>query len=195
MGPAFFSIIFNLCAPHHTLRQDELHDIIEACIARKSAAQEKLYKHFFALMYSICKPYAPDRQEVISLVNEGFLKIFLNLPSFDSQKGDFTAWAKRIVSNTCIDYSRRRKAEDVYIPIDEMTSLQQPAEAQDHIQAELHAILRKLPAMTKRVFTLHVFKGYSHKEISRELNMTESTSRWHVMEARKNLKKDVQKII
>jgi len=51
-----------------------------------------------------------------------------------------------------------------------------------------------LPAVTQKVFSLHIFKGYSHKEIGEMLNMAESTSRWHVAEARKNLKQQAHKI-
>jgi RNA polymerase sigma-70 factor (ECF subfamily) len=32
-------------------------------------------------------------------------------------------------------------------------------------------------------------EGYSHKEISEELNISEGTSKWHLCEARKTLKK------
>ncbi len=73
----------------------ELNDIIEAAEKNNSVAQEKLYKHFFALMYSICKKYTDDRQTTMSLVNEGFLKIFCNLKNFDAQKGNFEGWAKK----------------------------------------------------------------------------------------------------
>jgi len=64
-----------------------------------------------------------------------------------------------------------------------------------YIEDELLSMLEKLPVTTKKVFSLHVLDGFSHKDISRELNIAESTSRWHVMEARKVLKKDVQKIV
>lgn len=178
------------------LKQDELNDIIKACIANKSVAQERLYKHYFALMFSICKSYTYERQDTISLVNEGFLKIFLNLKSFDALKGNFEGWAKKIVTNNCIDYARSQKGKIVHIPIEvELTVPIINNNKDKYIEDELLSMLEKLPVTTKKVFSLHVLDGFSHKDISRELNIAESTSRWHVMEARKVLKKDVQKIV
>lgn len=177
------------------MKQDELNDILKACVANNSIAQERLYKHYFALMFSICKNYTYNKQDTISLINEGFLKIFLNLKSFDTNKGNFEGWAKKIVTNNCIDYSRTQKTKINHTPIDEEPSLENLSTRVDNdIEDELLHIMQRLPETTQKVFSLHVFKGYSHKEISRTLNMAESTSRWHVMEARKNLKKDVQKI-
>lgn len=147
-------------------------------------------------MFSICKSYTYERQDTISLVNEGFLKIFLNLKSFDALKGNFEGWAKKIVANNCIDYVRSQKGKIVHLPIE--AELDVPVISHDkdnYIEDELISMLDKLPMTTKKVFSLHVLNGFSHKDISRELNIAESTSRWHVMEARKVLKKDVQKIV
>ena len=63
-----------------------------------------------------------------------------------------------------------------------------------YIEEEVLYLIKKLPAVTQKVFSLHIFKGYSHKEIGEMLNMAESTSRWHVAEARKNLKQQAHKI-
>lgn len=147
-------------------------------------------------MFSICKGYTYERQDTISLVNEGFLKIFLNLKTFDIKKGHFEGWSKKIVTNNCIDYARTQKNNTVHIPIEEEPSIQiLSTNNENFIEDELLNMMKKLPQTTQKVFSLHVLKGYSHKEISTALNMAESTSRWHVMEARKNLKKDIQKIV
>jgi RNA polymerase sigma-70 factor (ECF subfamily) len=39
------------------------------------------------------------------------------------------------------------------------------------------------------VFNLYTIEGYSHQEIAAFLHITESTSRWHLTEARKRLRK------
>ena len=146
-------------------------------------------------MFSICKGYTYERQDTISLVNEGFLKIFLNLKSFDAMKGNFEGWAKKIMTNNCLDYARSQKNKAVHVTIEEEPLVENLSEEnKNYLEEEILQIMENLPKTTQKVFSLHVFKGYSHKEISKTLNMAESTSRWHVMEARKNLKKDVQKI-
>ena len=179
------------------MQQHELNDIIEACKKNNSLAQEKLYKHYFALMFTICKGYTEDRQTIISLINEGFLKIFLNLKIFDLQKGNFEGWAKKIITNTCIDFTRTQQNKKNIVSVGENQIGEQYLQQLPNTFAEeevLH-LIKKLPTVTRKVFSLHVFKGYSHKEIAQIMNMAESTSRWHVMEARKNLKTQVYKIL
>jgi len=178
------------------LRQQELNDIINACKKNNPIAQERLYKHYFALMYTICKSYSDNQQTVISIINEGFLKIFTNLSGFDFDKGNFEGWAKKIITNTAIDYVRSQKNKNKIIGIEadhtEEKALQQAPH--NYVEEEVLYLIKKLPAVTQKVFSLHIFKGYSHKEIGEMLNMAESTSRWHVAKARKNLKQQAHKI-
>ena len=48
--------------------------------------------------------------------------------------------------------------------------------------------IRTLPLATQTVFNLSVLDGFSHKEIAAQLNISEGTSRWHLSEAKKQLK-------
>lgn len=178
------------------MRQHELNDIVTACKTNNPIAQERLYKHYFALMYTICKVYSENQQTIVSLINEGFLKIFMSIQTFDSSKGNFETWAKKIITNTAIDYARSQKNENKFIKLEE----DQPTEnvlsehPKSHVEEEVLYLIKKMAPVTQQVFSMHVFKGYSHKEIAEILGMAESTSRWHVSEARKNLKRQAHKI-
>jgi len=44
------------------------------------------------------------------------------------------------------------------------------------------------------VFNLYVVEGYSHKEISDLLEMSEGTSKWHLSTGRKLLREKLEKI-
>ena len=57
-------------------------------------------------------------------------------------------------------------------------------------QEILHAI-QELPDGYKTVFNLNVIEGFSHKEISEMLNITESTSRSQLLKARRELQKKI----
>jgi RNA polymerase sigma factor (sigma-70 family) len=147
-------------------------------------------------MYTICKSYSSDQQTIVSLVNEGFLKIFMNLGQFETSRGNFEGWAKKIMTNNAIDFSRTQKNKTQYLALDEQLPSEKALQQNPHNHAEEEVLylIKKLPAVTQKVFSMHIFKGYSHKEISRMLDIAESTSRWHVAEARKNLKQQLHKI-
>jgi RNA polymerase sigma-70 factor (ECF subfamily) len=182
------------------LRQKELNDIndiIIACKTNNPIAQEKLYKHFFALMFTICKEYSDNEQTIVSLINEGFLKIFMNIRTFEFSKGNFEGWAKRIMTNTAIDHYRSEKSKNKIVELNEDHSVEKELQQNlpDHVEEEVLYLIKNMPAVTQKVFSLHIFKGYSHKEISGMLDIAESTSRWHVAEARKNLREQAHKIL
>jgi RNA polymerase sigma-70 factor (ECF subfamily) len=48
--------------------------------------------------------------------------------------------------------------------------------------------IKQLPQATQLVFNLSVIDGFSHKEISEKLNISEGTSRWHLAEAKSKLR-------
>ncbi len=178
------------------MRQNELNDIINDCKSNDAKAQERLYKHYFALMYSICKQFSGNQQTVISLVNEGFLKVFRSIQSFDEGKGNFESWAKKIITNTAIDHARSDKKnrffefEEDHVN-DKALSI---SPRNGNIEEEVLYLIKNMGPVTQRVFSLHIFEGFSHKEIAGLLGIAESTSRWHVAEARKNLRQQAHKI-
>ena len=54
--------------------------------------------------------------------------------------------------------------------------------------SEIKAAMRELPEMSGKVFNLFAIDGFSHKEVSEMLGMSEGTSKWHVNFARNKLK-------
>ena len=77
----------------------------------------------------------------------------------------------------------QQEAENIYI---DNTALQDL-----HLE-DLLKLVQALPTMTKAVFNLYVFDGFSHREIADKLKMTEATSRWHILNARKQLQVKVK---
>jgi len=64
---------------------------------------------------------------------------------------------------------------------------------------ELSALIEReislLPARMRQIFEMSRKKNQSYKEIAEQLKINESTSRWHLANAREILKKRVTKII
>src|SRR5829696_2791533 len=141
-------------------------------------------------MFRTCQRYAEDPHDALTILNDSFLKLFRSIHQFDQGLGNFQSWLKTIIINTAIDHTRRCKKKPVFIHIDKVE------EQGDHDfqinfnwkQEELAQHFRLLPAVTRLVANLFAFDGYTHKDIAAQLNITETTSRWHLAEARKRLK-------
>ena len=167
-------------------------ELIKGCKQNKRRSQNALYKKYFPLMSSIAKRYCSNEEDILQTINYGFFKVLQNLDKYKPDN-NLATWIRRIMINHIIDEYRKQKKHfsNVHIQYDEnidsVLSDYNLAEKKWE-ENELRSWLNRLPDMTKTVFNMFAIDGYSHKEISKELNITTGTSKWHVSDARKKLR-------
>ena len=176
----------------------EVQEWVRASREGNARAQRKLFKHFYGPVMRICMRYAGSTDEASDMLNEGFLKVFSNLDKYENT-GSFEAWLKRVVCNAALDYRRRFVKQVDFVNIDELPDMQVADDAVNDAVArmssqELVGMIQKLPPVTRTVFNMFVFEGFSHRDIAMELNITENTSAWHVNSARTKLKDAISKL-
>jgi len=145
-------------------------------------------------MFVICTRYAVNSHDTLTILNDGFLKAFKNISKYKSELGSFEHWLKTIIINTAIDYTRINKRGAQIIHIDSIRE-QGDDDFQVNLnvqQEEISRHLNSLPDVTRIVINLFAFDGYTYKEIAAMLCVSESTTRWHVSEARKKLRRSMQ---
>ncbi|MFZ4545569.1 MAG: RNA polymerase sigma factor, partial [Saprospiraceae bacterium] len=164
-------------------------DLISACINHERWAQKILYEEHYGKLMAICLRYSNNEDDALDLLHEGFIKIFTQLHKYQ-QETSLGAWMKRVVVNNCIDYYRKhaRKRTEELDNAHELLSLDADAVSQ-YSEKEILAAIQNLPPAYRAIFNLYVIEGYSHKEISEQLHITESTSRSNLVKARLKLKK------
>ena len=171
-------------------------ELIEACLNNERSAQNRLYKEVFSYLMNICMRYKNDYDTAGASLNTIFLKILTHLPSFQADNS-FIAWMKRIAINHLIDEYRKHKRETSRVNYMEEISLSKSPVTLHEREAEMDSeyllqMIRELPPVTSKVFNLYAIDGYKHKEIGELLNMSENTSKWHLREARKQLKEKLE---
>lgn len=168
-------------------------ELINGCINNNRKAQEQLYKQFYGAMASICLRYTKNREDAIEVLHNGFLKVFKNIQTFDAGKASLYTWIRTIIINSAIDFLRQR--EKFYVKV-ELEKVEEPGVDSDAVQRmsaqELLHLVQQLPAATQAVFNLYVIEGYNHKEVANLLGISEGTSKWHLSEARRQLKQLLQ---
>ncbi len=143
----------------------------------------------------MCLRYASDEQAANSMLSDAFFKIFTRIDTY-KREGSFEGWMRRIVVNTCLSHVRStasRRSE----PVEDCgvygAHLSTSNEAISSLGIrEIAGFIRQLPPMSRAVFNLYVFEGYSHKEISARLKMSEGTSHWHLSKARQWLQQKIK---
>lgn len=167
--------------------------LLQAAHEGDRKAQYALYRVCFPVLMAVCTRYRRDEQDAVSALNSGFLKIVQNLHRYRRDEVPFEAWIRRIMINTAIDEFRREKqwreltvfTDAVEREYDEIIDWNE-AEQRLNVQ-HLESLLRRLPPVTQQVFNLFALDGFSHREISDMLGMSEGTSKWHVNHARQKL--------
>jgi RNA polymerase sigma-70 factor (ECF subfamily) len=169
-------------------------EIIKACIKGDRKAQKHLYQLFADKMFGVCLRYADDADEAKDILQDGFIKVFLNLKQFN-HKGSFEGWVRRIMVNTALEKFRDKS----YLFAVNMEQGYESKDSEyDHILSELAVqdllkLIQELSPQYRMVFNLYAIEGYSHKEICEMLNIKEGTSKSNLSRAREILKEKVKK--
>ena len=162
------------------------NEIIEACKKNDRQAQEAVYRFFFPKLLPVIKSFTNDEDEIISIFNDGMLKVFTKINSFEG-RGDFEAWVFRIVKNSLYNNYRLNYQRLEIFELSNHDSAQSPDILKKMYYDDLVKLLKVLPDQSSKVFRMFVIDGYSHKEISDILGISVGTSKWHVFKAKEKL--------
>jgi len=91
---------------------------------------------------------------------------------------------KKIIVNEALLFLRGRfKYDEIQNTGIEAISIEDPTE-NNLILGDYYRLIQELPDDLRTVFNLYAIDGFSHKEISDQLNIKESSSRVYLMRAR-----------
>lgn len=167
--------------------------IISGCKAGNRKAQEQLYRSYYRVMMNLCLRYTRNEADALEVLNSGFYRVFKHIHTYDSGKATLYTWIRTIIINTCLDFLRSNKGQTVREDLTQAASVDLPPEVFIKMSAdEILVLVRRLPPATRAVFNLFVMEGYSHREIAVMMGISEGTSKWHLSEARKQLKEQIK---
>ncbi|EAQ39601.1 RNA polymerase sigma factor, sigma-70 family [Dokdonia sp. MED134] len=169
------------------MSQDQL---IKNCKKKQPKAQADLYKRYASVLFSVCLKYAPNYTEAEDILQDAFITIFDKITQYKN-KGSFEGWLKRVVINTAL---QRYRKPGVYSLVNEENIKEVEVEVEeDAIPLDyLLSIIQELPDRYRMVFNLYVMDGYSHREISELLTISQGTSKSNLARARIILKEKIE---
>jgi len=157
-----------------------------------SQAFKEIYDVISGKMYSLCLRYAGNREDANDCFQEGFVKLYRNLPAFRGE-GSFEGWSRQVFVSSCIDALNKKKLE-----LDTLTGGEDMAgddlSGYDRLTNEdLIKVIRQLPDNYRTVVNLFMVEGYNHIEIGKVLGISEEGSRSLLFRARNLLQKMLTK--
>jgi len=166
--------------------EDQLDIIIRGCVKNDRKYQEKLYKMFFPTMMSMCHRYTRDDDEAMSIVNDGFLRVFKKIDSY-GHIGSFEGWVRKFIYHSISDYFRKKSKQLKFMVFEDYDASYNQEVLESLYEADIIKLIDAVPKASADVFILFAIQGYAHKEIAELKGISVGTSKWHVSEARKKL--------
>ena len=151
--------------------------------------KDKLYGFLFNIVKS--------QTQAEDLVQDVFVKIWLNRKQL-SEVESIGSFVFKMAHNHAIDFLRKYSKESYNTFPHDLQHLFIADEADvfndivnDELRKRINEAILRLPPQQQKVYVLRKEQGYKHDEIAKELNLSVSTIRNHLMRAMTNLRKDL----
>ena len=172
--------------PNQNMTEEEL---VRGCVEGKPLFQQALYKRFAAMMKGVCMRYSDTVEEAEDILQDGFIKVFMNLKNFRLD-GSLEGWVRRIMVNTALNHYRANQKSAHHANIDEIGEVVPDIRIDNYDKLNTKVLLNmieELPTGYRIVFNMFEIEGYSHKEIADALNISINTSKSQLLKARRAL--------
>lgn len=171
-------------------KNNDYKNLVQGCINNDRSSQEKLYKEFFPTMERMIRKHTTDKDQLIDILNNGFLRVFQKLNTFGFQ-GSLEGWIRRIVYHSMCDYFRKHQKDIRFMVFGDIQqeNISTKNGHKLHFQ-DLLKMVNSLPEKHHKVFYMYAIEGYKHHEIGETLNINVNTSKWYLAEARKKLQEN-----
>jgi RNA polymerase sigma-70 factor (ECF subfamily) len=184
---------------------DDERALIEQAKYGDRKAFDRLTKMYLDKAFSIAYSYAGNAADAHDIVQEVFYKVFINLHRFDLNY-PFTSWFYRIVTNSSINFSKRRRRKRVMFlernPKSDMEPLEYLAVSGSNPEKELineemrrllYDGLKKLPEKQRSAIILFDIEGFSQDEVAEILKCPQGSVMSRVFYGRKKMRKLLEK--
>ncbi|WP_288245035.1 sigma-70 family RNA polymerase sigma factor [uncultured Chryseobacterium sp.] len=160
-------------------------ELLLECQRNDRNAQRKVYEKMAGKLYSVCRRYLKNDEDIEEALADTFYKIFTKIDQLHNPD-IFEAWARKIAVNECLQ--KLRAAKQLYISLEEDHVITSDVVSENiSFEKDLLNLLNFLPEGCRAIFNLFAIEGYPHKEIAVMLSISEGTSKSQLNFARKKL--------
>lgn len=173
-------------------------NIISRCQAGDRVAFRSLVERCQGMVFSVALKMLADEDEAKDIVQETFLRVWLNISKYDASKR-FTTWLYAIVSRLCLDRLKNRR-HVIALPEDEAVLRHYATNdgAQELENSEWVAIVRLLAEglspKQRLVFTLSQLEGLSSQEVEQATGMSAKQVKSNLYVARQTIRERLKKL-
>lgn len=172
-----------------TLKYSE-EELIAALQRNERSAFEYLYDHYSGAVYHVICKVVREGDLAQDIMQEAFLKIWRNISAYNPEKGRLFTWMINIARNGAIDAlrseGRKPGMDDIQDKInqaDRSLNVEHPI-----VSMDMRSLVEKLKPERRVLVDLIYFQGYTHEEVSEQLNIPLGTVKSRIRTALQDLK-------
>ena len=153
-----------------------------------------LYDNYSAALYGIINSIVTDKETANDVLQNVFVNIWRKIGSYDASKGRLFTWMLNVARNASIDEIRskgnKEKLKNQPFPenVDKTGAFTNP----DIIDTGLRKILTKLKGEQQVLIDMSYFKGFTHEEIAKALDIPLGTVKTRIRNALIQLRNMIQ---
>lgn len=132
-----------------------------------------------------------NEDDAKDVFQEAFVIAFQKIEQYKFE-GSFEGWIKRIFINKLLETLKKKKKDVLFLDVFDTDIIEEEElELVPIEQEKLLEYIQELPDQYRMVFNLFVFEKMKHKEIAKQLEITEGTSKSNLNRAKSILKKRI----
>jgi RNA polymerase sigma-70 factor (ECF subfamily) len=188
--------------------------MVRQCIAGDQHAWQQLVTAQHRRIYAICYRFTGSATDAEDLTQEVFLKLYRNLPSFDTAKGSLQTWITTLTRNLLVDHFRRSRMDRASDSLDARLAsdadggdgasfgdlLADPRPSQEthaaglELKARIQQALAQLSPELREAVVFRDLEDMDYKEIAQVLRIPEGTVKSRISRGRGELARLLQRI-
>jgi RNA polymerase sigma-70 factor (ECF subfamily) len=158
------------------------------------AAFDQLVQRHSRRAYALAYRLLGHREDAEDLVQDAFIQALDKIDTFERGR-PFAPWFFRILTNRGLNARQSRSLRSTSeLPEDVASALGSPEQdaERDELRRRLREAVAKLPERQQLIVQLFEIDGWTSAEIAAALGISDGTVRWHVHEARKVLRAELE---
>ena len=163
-------------------------------------AADELISNYYKEIYVYVFKQTSDKETSMDLTQEIFISMLKSLHSFDENKSSFRTWLYRIATNKVVDYFRSKNYKYTTLietiedrKIEDTTDFTVNLEHKEDVE-KIQGIVNKLSSEYQEIFRLKIFLEATFLEISKILELSESTVKTKYYSIIKKIKKEFNEV-
>lgn len=178
-------------------------EIVASALTGNKSAYESIYNLTKNSAYSTALAIVKNEQDAMDVLHDSYIKAFEKLGNLKNPE-TFETWFNKIVANTAKNYLKKKRPvpfSDVSVETKEFLNGEEtnreflPQEFVDKAETRrlIKDIVDRLPDDQRTVVTMYYYREMSVADIADSLQLTASTVKYKLFEARKKIKAEVEK--